>query len=204
MSSRASFPIVVSAPSGTGKTTLCREVARREEGMRYAVSCTTRPRRKNEVDGRDYRFLDRPTFERWVEEEKFVEWAIYQESHYGTLREELEFPLREGIDVIVDVEIQGAMKLMGLYPDGVFIYLLPPSKDELRRRLEKRRSGTREETENRLLIAEEELSHAKKYGYIVVNKVFDTTVDSIVSIVRAERLKSNRLPKPVDIIKWAN
>ena len=94
------------------------------------------------------------------------------------------------------------MRLMKLYPYGVFIYLLPPSKEELRRRLETRGSGTPEETENRLLIAEEELSHAKKYGYIVVNKVFDTTVDSIVSIVRAERLKSSRFSDPSRIIEW--
>ena len=172
--------------------------------MKYAVSCTTRARRKDEVDGRDYRFLDTSTFERWIEEARFVEWAIYQGSHYGTLKEELESPLREGIDVIADLEIQGATKLMGLYPYGVFIYLLPPSKEELRRRLEKRRSETQEETENRLRVAEEELSHAKEYGYIVVNKVFDTTVDSIVSIVKAERLKSDRLPDPSDIIKWAS
>jgi guanylate kinase len=204
MSSRIPFLIVVSAPSGTGKTSLCREVAKKEDGMRYAVSCTTRPRRKDEVDGRDYKFLDPPTFEQWVEEEKFAEWAIYQGSQYGTLKEELECPLREGNDVIADVEIQGAMKLEALYPNGVFIYVLPPSKEELRRRLETRGSGTAKETENRLLIAEEELSYANKYGYIVVNKVFDTTVDSIVSIVRAERLKSNRLPDPSDIIKWAS
>ena len=114
MLNRVFFPIIVSAPSGTGKTTLCREVAEREEGIKYSVSCTTRKRRKNEIDGRDYRFLETPLFEKWIDEGKFLEWAIYQGSHYGTLKEEFESSLRAGFDVIADLEIQGAGCLMAL------------------------------------------------------------------------------------------
>lgn len=201
MWSRISFPVIVSAPSGTGKTTLCREVAKREEGIRYSVSCTTRQRRKGEVDGEDYRFLDLKTFKKWIEEGKFVEWAVYQGSYYGTLKEEFESTLKEGFDVIADLEIQGTRRLMELYPDGVFIYILPPSKEELRRRLESRNSDARER-KKRLLNAEEELRHAKEYTYIVVNKEFDKTVEAIVSIIRAERLKSKRLKEPFEIIEW--
>ncbi len=204
MWNRTSFPVIVSAPSGTGKTTLCSEVAKQEERVRYSVSCTTRPRRKDEVDGEDYRFLELPTFKRWIGEERFVEWAIYQGSYYGTPKEEFESSLNEGFDVIADLDIQGAGRLMELYPDGVFIYILPPSKEELRRRLESRNSDSEEEMAKRLLNAEEELRNAKKYNYIVVNKEFDETVEAIVAIIEAERLKSTRLQKPLEIIKWEN
>lgn len=202
MWNRIPFPIIVSAPSGTGKTTICREVAKREKGIKYSVSCTTRPRRKEEVSGKDYKFLEISTFKRWIEEGRFLEWAIYQRSYYGTLKEEFELSLREGFDVILDLEIQGAKRLMELYPDGVFTYILPPSKKELRRRLESRNSGTKEEMVKRLSNAEEELRHAKEYSYIVLNKEFDKTVEAIISIIRAERLKSKRLQEPLEIIKW--
>jgi len=199
MSNRTSFAIVVSAPSGTGKTTLCREVARRIEGIRYSVSCTTREKRPDELDGKDYRFIDLDTFKRWVKEEKFVEWATYQGSHYGTLREEFVSSLNEGIDVIADLEIEGARRIMQLYPDGVFVYILPPSTRELKRRLEQRHSEPAQQIAERLLKAEDEMRHAKEYTYVVVNKEFDKTVEAIISIVRAERLKSARLRGPLGI-----
>ncbi len=202
MWSRTFFPIVVSAPSGTGKTTLCREVAKREEKVRYSVSCTTRQKRKNEVNGEDYRFLEIPTFKKWAEEGRFLEWAIYQGSYYGTLREEIEPWLNQGFDVITDLEIRGARKLMKLYPDGVFICTLPPSKEELRRRLEKRNSDDEKEVTRRLLNAKEELRHANEYCYVVINEEFDKTVETIISIIGVERLKSKRFKKPLDIIKW--
>lgn len=202
MWNRISFPVIVSAPSGTGKTTLCRAVAKSQKGVRYLVSCTTRQRRKGEVDGKDYRFLELRTFKRWIEQEKFVEWAVYQGSYYGTLKREFESSLKEGFDVIADLDIQGAKRLMGLYPDGVFIYILPPSREELRRRLEQRNADAKEEMAKRLLNAEKELRNAKEYDYMVVNKEFDKTVEAIVSIIGTERLKSRRLQEPLDIVEW--
>jgi guanylate kinase len=204
MSNRVSFPIVVSAPSGTGKTTLCRAVARTDARVRYSVSCTTRRRRKGEVNGRDYRFLGLPTFKRWIEEKRFAEWAVYQNSYYGTLIDEFRSLLDAGFDVIADLNTPGAEKLMDLYPDGVFIYVLPPSRQELMRRLKSRNSDAKDEAAKRLLNAEEELSHAGRYEYMVVNEEFDKTVEAIVSIIKAERLKSKRLQEPLDIIKWRN
>jgi len=204
MSNRIPFPVVVSAPSGTGKTTLCREVARRDRLVKYSVSCTTRRRRKGEVNGTDYRFLTVPLFKRWVEEEKFAEWAVYQKSYYGTLRGELQALLNDGFDVIADLETQGAERLMQLYPHGVFIYVLPPSREELIRRLERRNADSKKEAAQRLLAAEQELSRAGRYEYLVVNEEFDKTVEAIVSIIKAERLKSKRLQEPLDIIKWRN
>ena len=202
MLSRIPFPVIVSAPSGTGKTTLCRAVAKREEGVKFLVSCTTRPKRKGEVDGEDYRFLEASTFEKWIEEGKFLEWAIYGGSYYGTLRKGFDSSLKKGFDVIADLDVQGATKLMEIYPDAVFIYILPPSKEELRRRLKKRDSDPKEEMAKRLFIAEEELRSAKTYQYIVVNREFDKTVEAIVSIIRAERLRSRRLREPLEIVKW--
>jgi guanylate kinase len=195
---RSTFLIVLSAPSGTGKTTLCREVAAAVEQLQYSVSATTRPARPGERDGRDYRFLEAATFKRMIDERRFIEWAIVYDHYYGTLREPVERWLEEGNDVILDLDVQGARAIRAAYPAAVLIYVFPPSLASLRERLSSRGTDDSSEIERRIAVARREMEEAHFYGYFVVNKTLSRTVEQVRSIVVAERVRSDR----VSLLGW--
>ncbi|MBM4395236.1 MAG: guanylate kinase [Deltaproteobacteria bacterium] len=184
--------IIVSAPSGTGKTTLIRRVLAAEPGAAFSISHTTRPPRNGERDGTDYRFVSDADFDRMVEEGAFVEWARVHQHRYGTSRGEVERLLSTGRDVVFDVDYQGGRALMRAFPDAVSVFVLPPSMEEVRKRLYSRGSEAPDAMRARLQKARVEMACAGEYRYNVVNGDLDRCVADVLAIVRADRLRSTR------------
>lgn len=191
------FVIVVSAPSGAGKTSLCGEAVRRIPDLVHSISVTTRPPRSHEVNGRDYHFVDEAGFQRMVEAGDFAEWASVHGHLYGTSKRLLEAHLAAGKDVILDVDVQGAAQLRREYPEGVFVFILPPSWDMLEERLRARRSDAPEEIERRLKKAREEMKCFSDYGYVIINDVLERVVGDLCAIIVGERCRSFRLDPQV-------
>ncbi|MFO1462353.1 MAG: guanylate kinase [bacterium] len=160
---------VVSGASGTGKTTLCRELER-ELGLFFSVSATTRPPRAGEVEGRDYRFLSPEEFDKMVAADRFLEWATVHGQRYGTPREPIERNLAEGRDVLLDLDTQGALQLKKLMPEAVLIFIKPPTLEELRMRLESRGTDSPEVIARRIARAEHEIEQSVQYDHVVVNR----------------------------------
>lgn len=185
--------IVVSAPSGGGKTSLCEEAVRRIPDLVHSVSFTTRPPRSHEVNGRDYYFVNEATFQRMVESGDFAEWASVHDHLYGTSKRLLEANMAAGKDVILDVDVQGAAQLRQQYPEGVFVFMLPPSWDMLEGRLRARRSDASEEIERRLKKAREEIKCFNEYEYVIINDVLERAVGDLCAIIAGERCRSFRL-----------
>ena len=190
--------IVISAPSGTGKTTLVHMLLKEFPDLEFSVSYTTRPPRPGEVDGRDYHFVDRKTFERMIEEGDFLEWAEVYGNLYGTSRTQVLKALNEGKDVILDIDTQGALQVKKNFPEAVLIFILPPSLKELERRLRNRGTDDEETIERRLKTAREEIRRASLYDYIVVNDVLEVAYENLKSIIRAEKLRTERLKGQFD------
>lgn len=184
---------IISAPSGAGKTTLCREVLDIFPHLRHSVSFTTRQMRPGEVHGRDYFFTAKDEFQRMVEAGEFAEWAEVHGNLYGTAIKTLEEYRANGIDVILDIDCQGARQLKTKYSGGVYIFILPPTFDELRRRLDFRDSDSSEVIEQRLRNAAGEIQESRWYDYIVVNDVFSRAVEEMKSVVTAERCRAARV-----------
>ena len=180
---------VLSSPSGTGKTTVARKLAEADKNCVLSVSHTTRSARKNEVHGKDYFFVHRDEFEKMTREGRFLEWAEFQEEFYGTTHDFVKKTLEAGKDVILIIDVKGAKQVKEKYPGSISIFLLPPSVEELKKRLRNRETEGEEETERRLGIASWEQEQAKNYDYRVVNDKIETTVEEVLSIIRAEREK---------------
>jgi len=192
--------IVVSAPSGAGKTTLCQQAVRRLPDLVHSVSYTTRPPRPDECDGRDYHFVAEATFRRMVAEGAFAEWATVHGHLYGTSRKDLEAHLAAGRDVILDIDTQGAAILREAYRDGVFIFILPPSFAHLEARLRARRTDRPEEIARRLAKARTEMAAYPLYEYVVVNDDVERAVGVLCAIITAERSKSRRFTPAPDMV----
>lgn len=178
---------IISAPSGAGKSTLCRELLDIFPELRHSVSFTTRSPRSGELEGRDYHFVSREEFLRMVAASEFAEWAEVHGNLYGTSLNTLRRSREEGIDLILDIDCQGAALLKEKQVAGVNIFILPPSFRELRLRLEGRGSDPPDVIERRLINAEDEIRQAGWYDYIIVNDVFSRAVEDLKSIVIAER-----------------
>jgi guanylate kinase len=187
VSGRRGIPFVVSAPSGTGKTTVCRGLVERDAGIEFSVSHTTRAQRPNERAGLDYHFVSRAEFERMAAAGKFVEHAEYAGNLYGTSFTSLDAPLEEGRDLLLEVDVQGALQLRERRPDARFVFLLPPSLDELERRLRGRNTDAAEVVERRLALVRRELAAVHAFDYAVVNEDVGRTIDLLREIVAAER-----------------
>ncbi len=181
------IPFVVAAPSGTGKTTVCRMVVEQEERISFSISHTTRRKRDGEVDGRDYCFVDEPEFRRLVAEEAFLEWAEYNAHLYGTSWEAVDRGLAGGRDVLLEIEVQGARQVRARRPDARLIFLLPPSMQELERRLQGRGTDSQDEIRRRLDVASRELEAIRDFDYAVTNDELDSCVANLLEIIRAER-----------------
>lgn len=184
---------IISAPSGAGKTTLCKEVIDIFPGLRHSVSYTTRQARPGEVSGRDYFFVPKGEFERMVAAGEFAEWAEVHGNLYGTALKTLDGYRTEGVDVVLDIDCQGARQLKERYTGGVFIFILPPSFNELRRRLDFRNSDSAEVIARRVENAAAEIREARWYDYIIVNDVFTKAVEELKSVIVAERCRTARV-----------
>lgn len=180
--------IVFSAPSGCGKGTMLEEILK-DESFAVSVSATTRAPREGERDGVNYHFLSREDFEQRIVDGKFIEHAEYCQNLYGTLSSEVDDRLNSGLNVILEIEPQGAMKIREKRPDALFVFIAPPSVGELRRRLKKRGTETDEVIEERISKAAWEISQAEKYDYIIVNDALEDAVKDFFTVIRAEKLK---------------
>lgn len=184
--------IVISAPAGTGKTTLVRRLLRDFSNVEESVSCTTRVPRFSEVDGRDYHFIGKENFMRHVEAGDFLEWVELYGDYYGTLKSEVQSLQSDGIHAILVIDSQGALNLMKDRKDlgATFIFIRPPSLEELRARLEKRGTESEEKIERRLKWAEKELEAAQYYDYQIVNEDLDQAYEALKSIIIAQEHSS--------------
>jgi len=184
---------VVSAPSGAGKTTLCRELRKRVPGLAYSVSVTTRAPRPGERNGVDFDFTDETRFRQMVEAGEFAEHAMVHGHHYGTRAAALERALAGGTDILLDIDTQGAARLKAHTPEAVLIFIVAPSMKELEQRLRERRSDGETEIERRLARAREEIPLWPRYDYLVVNRDVKEALDLLEAIVLAERARTRRL-----------
>ncbi len=184
--------IVISAPSGTGKTTLTRMLLKEFPNIEFSISFTTRKPRPGEVNGKDYWFISREEFLKRIEEGDFLEWAEVYGNLYGTSKSQVLKALNEGKDVLLDIDTQGALQVKENFPEAVLIFILPPSLEELERRLRNRGTDPEEVIEKRLKVAREEIKRAKFYDYIVVNDVLEVAYNKLKSIISAEKCKTKR------------
>lgn len=184
---------VISAPSGAGKTTLCKEIIDRFPNLRHSVSYTTRTPRQGEVHGRDYFFVGQEEFKRMVAAGEFAEWAEVHGNLYGTSLATLNESRTQGIDLILDIDCQGARQLKGRFEGGVYIFVLPPSMEELRRRLDNRSSDSAEVIERRIRNAAGEIRESRWYDYIIVNDKLDEAAEQLQSVLIAEQCRTSRL-----------
>ncbi|WP_457568455.1 guanylate kinase [Desulfurobacterium sp.] len=185
--------IVISAPSGTGKTTLVNMLMKSHPDMAFSVSCTTRKPRPGEINGKDYYFISLEEFEKKIEKNELLEWAEVYGNFYGTPKDRVIKALNEGKDILLDIDTQGALQVKKNYPDAVLIFILPPSLAELERRLKSRGTEDEETVEKRLLIARRELKFATRYDYIIINDKINEAYKKLESIVTAERWKTRRV-----------
>jgi guanylate kinase len=179
--------IVMSGFSGAGKGTLLKSVMSQYDNYVFSVSMTTRSPREGEVDGKDYFFVDRQTFERTIEEDGLVEHAEYCGNYYGTPKAYIEKKLKEGMNVILDIEVMGATQIKKKFPNALMIYVVPPSIKILRERLSKRGSETKEVIDKRLLKAKEECEYISDYEYIIVNDDLEEAKKKFINIVDTAR-----------------
>jgi len=185
-------PVVLSAPSGAGKTTIARALVKEIEDVVFSVSATTRPARDHEVDGVDYHFVSEAEFRAMIEADELVEWAEVHGHLYGTSREAIQAALEGGRFLILDVDVQGAMQMRDRVPDAVLVFVLPPSADALVERLTERGTEGEDNVTQRINNARGELEQASRFDYIVVNENLNHAINEVRSIVLAEGRRTDR------------
>lgn len=184
---------IISAPSGAGKTSLCKEVVKLFSNLYHSVSYTTRLPRPGEKDGEDYLFVSKDKFQKMIDDRRFVEWAEIHGNRYGTTIDSLKEYRHKGIDIILDIDGQGGRQLKNEYPDGIYVFILPPSWKDLEERLRLRSTDSDEDIEKRLRNAKEELQYIYHYDYIVVNNDLEEAVSALKSIIIAEKSRRERV-----------
>ncbi len=194
---REGLTIILSAPSGAGKTSLCRELFKIFPDIKESVSYTTRKPRLGEVEGEAYHFISQDEFANMVTRDAFAEWAMVHGNMYGTALSTLEEARKNGVDLVLDIDCQGAKKLKEQFDGGVYVFILPPSMDELRRRLENRSSDAQEIIERRIIRAADEIKEARWYDYIIINDDFEIACRELASIVTTHRRKTFRMMEQV-------
>ena len=188
------FPLILSSPSGGGKTTIARLLLQRRSDVGYSVSCTTRAPRNGEMDGKDYHFVTLDEFEKKRERGEFAESAEVHGNLYGTLRREVDGVFAAGKHVVMDIDVQGARLFVASYPESVLVFLLPPSAEVLVGRLNSRKTEARDSALRRLISARGELAAVNEYQYVVVNDDLERAYAQVASIVDAETVRHRRLP----------
>jgi guanylate kinase len=184
---------IVSAPSGAGKTTLCKRLISITGNIKPSVSFTTRQPRPGEIPGEDYIFIREEEFRAMVDRGDFLEWAVVHGNLYGTSRRQIEEFMSSGYDVLLDIDIQGARQIRNIIGNSVSIFILPPSMAELKLRLEGRMSNSADDMNRRLQRALEEIGEYKSYDYVIVNDILDDSLKMLEAIITAERLRSSKI-----------
>ena len=185
--------IVISGPSGAGKDTIVENVIKNNENIWLSVSATSRKIRKGEQEGVNYFYLTKEEFEERIENNYFLEYAMYADNYYGTPKEEIIKKLDKGIDVILVIEIEGAKKIKELVPEALFIFIMPPSEKALLKRLSARQTEDKEKIIKRFNIAYQEMNEVTKYNYVVVNDDLDEAISKVESIIKAEKCRVDRI-----------
>lgn len=180
---------VISGPSGVGKGTLREKLFKLLPGLHYSVSVTTRKPRKEEKEGIDYFFVDELTFKQYIEKKMFAEWAIVHGQYKGTLMDTIYHNLREGKDLLLEVDVQGAIQLKKKFPEGIYIFIAPPSWEKLENRLRGRKTENEEDLKKRLKDAQNEMKMIDQYNYLVVNNKITEALEELKSIIISERCK---------------
>ncbi len=190
--------IVVSAPSGAGKTSICKKVLKQFPELCFSVSYTTRPPREGEEDGKDYRFISREEFKSRIEEGAFAEWAENYGHFYGTAKDKIDEVLENGQDILFDIDPQGAKQIKQKYEQGVFVFVLPPSIESLRERLMQRVTEADAVIQIRLARAMEDIKEVVWYDYVIINEEIKKSIEILKSIYIAEKNRRERLQKLID------
>ena len=185
--------IVVSAPSGAGKTSLCHEIRFVLPDLAYSISHTTRPPRPGETNGKDFHFVSEGIFRAMVDRGEFAEWATVHGNLYGTGVKALEQLLTAGLDVLLDIDTQGARQLRARYPEGVYVFVAAPSMRELEQRLRERKSDAQQEIAKRMARAREEMMAWREYDYLIINRDLKEAVNDLAAVIQAERCRTKRL-----------
>jgi guanylate kinase len=184
---------VIAAPSGAGKSSLVKALMAQDERLQLSISHTTRAPRGQEQNGREYFFVSVDEFESMIQGDAFVEWALVHGQRYGTSKKAIEDRITDGADIILEIDFQGAVQIKRIYPNAVTIFILPPSWEELRARLEKRGEDSPEVIALRLKNAEIELAQVNKFDFVIINDLFERALFDLKSIVHAQRLKYSAL-----------
>lgn len=190
---RRGMLVVVSAPSGAGKTTLCREVRSLLPDLAYSVSYTTRAPRPGEENGKDFHFVAEATFKGMADREEFAEWAVVHGNFYGTASRPLDEALAAGLDILLDIDTQGARQIRKRYPEAVYVFIVAPSMAELEERLRERKADSPQEIAKRLARAREEIATWREYDYLIINRDLKEAVDQMAALIQAERCRTGRL-----------
>lgn len=191
---------VISAPSGAGKTSLCNELLKTYGNLEYSISYTTREPRADEVEGKDYFFVSEKVFRKMIENDEFIEWAEVHGNFYGTPKKFIEDKLKSGVNILLDIDPQGARQLRKRLNFGIYVFVIAPSIKELEERLRKRRSESEEKLRLRLENARKEVQFYKDYDYIIINKNFEKAFNELNAIYIAEHLRSKDVKKIEDIM----
>lgn len=181
--------IVISGPSGTGKGTVCKKLLSSEKDMKISISATTREARNGEVDGISYYFTDKDTFEKQIGEDEFLEYAKVYDNYYGTPKRYVIDEINKGNNVLLEIDIQGALQVKEKYPEGLFIFILPPSMKELKKRIVGRGTESEKAIEKRFKSAFDEIDYIKEYDYFVINDEVEAAVERIRTIMIAQNFK---------------
>lgn len=185
--------IVISGPSGSGKDSICERLKEYNDNFFVSISATTRKPRMGEEEGINYYFKTKEEFEKGIENNEFLEYALYNNEYYGTPKKDIEKYLSNGIDVILVIEVQGALKIKQLIPNAIFIFIMPPSMKELALRVKKRGADTSDKILKRFKIAYQEINELSKYNYVVVNDELDNSTRKVNSIIQAQKCMVDRI-----------
>lgn len=190
--SKKGLLIVISGPSGAGKGTVCKSLLSEVENLNISTSLTTRKPRIGEVDGVNYYFTEVDEFKKMIEQSELLEYAKVYDNYYGTPKKKVLEKLKQGEDVILEIDIQGALKVKPQFPEGVFIFIMPPSMEELKNRIKKRGTETEEEVTKRFQASYKEINYVSKYNYIVINDEIEKAVEKVKAIIIAEKCRVDR------------
>jgi guanylate kinase len=194
--------VVVSGPSGSGKGTILNLLMKQNDKVRSSISATTRKPREGEADGVNYFFKSIDEFQEMIKKQELIEWVEYCNNYYGTPRAYIENTKNQGFDVILEIEVEGAVNIKKKYPDCVLVFILPPSFDELKKRIENRGTENDKVIEQRLERAKKEIEYIKYYDYVIINDVLQDAVDNLNSILKSERFKFSRNADILNRLKY--